>query len=181
MMPLRKMRSRSLAVVELVLSLRVSSAWCMAAERHTEEGGKKSLFFFSPWEIDGEKGTGQRRQICRSWYSRNSERRGSSETGAASHFSPPARNSPPSLSLLPFRLTQVTVSPHHQHGLPALPPQHMLKSAHAHTNTPLASLSLSETRPCSPDHKGFGWMSGALVLNSTLLQADKKGPAYLLF
>lgn len=39
MMPLRKMRSRSLAVVELVLSLSVSRAWCMAIQ--TSKKGKR--------------------------------------------------------------------------------------------------------------------------------------------
>lgn len=43
-MPLRKMRSRSLAVVELVLSLSVSRAWCMAA-KHTQK--KENAFFYS--------------------------------------------------------------------------------------------------------------------------------------
>lgn len=37
MMPLRKMRSRSLAVVELVLSLSVSKAGCMAVKNKQEE------------------------------------------------------------------------------------------------------------------------------------------------
>lgn len=60
MMPLRKMRSRSLAVVELVLSLSVSKAWCMAAHEHTHtHTGKTNFIYFScstfcscPWETD---------------------------------------------------------------------------------------------------------------------------------
>lgn len=41
MMPLRKMRSRSLAVVELVLSLSVSRAWCIAAYTNTNHKKKE--------------------------------------------------------------------------------------------------------------------------------------------
>lgn len=49
MMPLRKMRSRSLAVVELVLSLSVSRAWCMATHtQEKKEEKEKSLFHFPP-------------------------------------------------------------------------------------------------------------------------------------
>lgn len=66
-MPLRKMRSRSLAVVELVLSLSVSRAWCIATNTHTGKKKEKkenteqnkvyfnplpSLFDSYPWEID---------------------------------------------------------------------------------------------------------------------------------
>ena len=43
MMPLRKMRSRSLAVVELVLSLSVSRAWCMANTQKIEE---EKVYFY---------------------------------------------------------------------------------------------------------------------------------------
>lgn len=55
MMPLRKMRSRSLAVVELVLSLSVSRAWCMAA-KHTQE--KRKCRFYSTREKNSEHKTG---------------------------------------------------------------------------------------------------------------------------
>ena len=64
MMPLRKMRSKSLAVVELVLSLSVSRAWCMATHTQTQtqtEKSERTAFYFSPhfslfnsnpWETD---------------------------------------------------------------------------------------------------------------------------------
>lgn len=174
MMPLRKMRSRSLAVVELVLSLRVSSAWCMAAERHTEEGGKKSLFL-----------TG-RRELGRG------DRFAEVDTAEIVSGEEAARREPPHIFLpqpeIHLRHSASSLSVWHKwQYLLTISTDFLLSllstcsKAHAHTNTPLVSLSLSETRPCSPDHKGFCWMSGALVLNSTLLQADKRGPAYLLF
>lgn len=47
MMPLRKMRSRSLAVVELVLSLSVSKAGCMAVKHWKQSINTAKQLFYS--------------------------------------------------------------------------------------------------------------------------------------
>lgn len=134
MMPLRKMRSRSLAVVELVLSLSVSRAWCMATHGERTEFISLHVLQFPHGKLNRSpqrKKEGEGGYYCSFHYMAEGKGGAGGEEGEGMGAA---------LHLFPSNLTSVSHPPLWSDRIPQLPTSSLSPSnAHVHARTHIPS------------------------------------------